>query len=618
MKIPKIDTTLKKKGGIEYPHVSAWDVVKEYWMDAKLYWWAGAIVLVGTSITTIIDALITPTFYKRFFDELQGAGNPQDFDATILFSIIFSIFLLHLVSWASSRAYWFALSYFEASVMRDARQRAFDYTINHAFSFFSNNFTGSLVQRINRYTRSFERVFDRICMDILPLVIKAVGSIIILYVVLPTIAYIMLGWVVLFLAISFFLNRFKLKYDVYGAEIDSRATGAMSDSISNHNTIQTFTGSSHESKLFDVINRQSLGMNLFRWRFGNMIDAIQGLLVITVEFLIFYYGIKHWQLGSLTLGSFVLIQAYIITLSTSLWGFGRIIRDIFEGFADAKEMVEILHLGHEVQDVRNPKELKVPEGRIEFKNVGFKFGKINEGKQVFDNINISIKPGEKVALIGSSGAGKSTLTKLLMRLYDIQSGEILIDGQNIKDMTQKSLRENISLVPQDPALFHRTLMENIRYGKRSATDEEVMWAAKFAHCDIFINEFPHKYETFVGERGVKLSGGERQRVAIARALLKNAPILVLDEATSSLDSHSEALIQDALHTLMEGKTTIVIAHRLSTIRKMDRIIVVSRGGVVEEGSHDELIKKNNGIYAKLWSLQAGGFENKSIEELLEV
>jgi ATP-binding cassette subfamily B protein len=277
-------------------------------------------------------------------------------------------------------------------------------------------------------------------------------------------------------------------------------------------------------------------------------------------------------------------------------------------------MVEILHLPHEIKNIKGAQELLVPQGAIEFRDVVFGF---SENRQVFKGLNLSIKPGEKVAIIGSSGAGKSTLVKLLLRLHDIQGGEILIDGKNIAKVTQESLRENVSLVPQDPALFHRTLMENIRYGKRDASDAEVLEASKMAHCDVFIQDFPYQYETFVGERGVKLSGGERQRVAIARALLKNAPILVLDEATSSLDSHSESLIQDALHTLMKGKTTIVIAHRLSTIRKMDRIIVLGKEGIVEEGSHDELLTKEGGTYAKLWNLQAGGFVDKSIEELLE-
>jgi ATP-binding cassette, subfamily B, bacterial len=275
-----------------------------------------------------------------------------------------------------------------------------------------------------------------------------------------------------------------------------------------------------------------------------------------------------------------------------------------------------LHLPHEIKDAPHAFKLNVSQGLVEFKNVTFAFGKDEQNKPVFTNLSISIKAGEKVALIGSSGAGKSTFVKLLLRLHDLKSGQILIDSQNIADVTQESLRENISLVPQDPALFHRTLMENIRYGRRDASNEEVTQASKLAHCDVFINDFPLKYETFVGERGIKLSGGERQRVAIARALLKNAPILILDEATSSLDSHSESLIQDALNTLMKGRTTLVIAHRLSTIRKMDRIIVLGKDGVVEEGSHDELMRAH-GTYARLWNLQAGGFADKSIEDMLE-
>ena len=215
-----------------------------------------------------------------------------------------------------------------------------------------------------------------------------------------------------------------------------------------------------------------------------------------------------------------------------------------------------------------------------------------------------------MAIVGPSGAGKTTFVRLIMRLYDVTKGQILIDDQDISRVTQDSLRANISLVPQDPVLFHRTLMENIRYGRRNATDDEVKEAARLAHCDEFIEALPLKYETYVGERGIKLSGGERQRVAIARAILKHAPILILDEATSSLDSHSESLIQDALDNLMKNCTTIVIAHRLSTIRKMDRIIAMDGGKIIEDGTHEELANKKNGLYKDLWELQAGGFIQK--------
>jgi ABC-type multidrug transport system fused ATPase/permease subunit len=222
-------------------------------------------------------------------------------------------------------------------------------------------------------------------------------------------------------------------------------------------------------------------------------------------------------------------------------------------------------------------------------------------------VSLEIAPGQKVALVGPSGAGKTTFVRLLLRLYDVTDGSICIDGQDIRSVTLESLRHAVSLVPQDPVLFHRTLMENIRYGRFDATDDEVIAAAKLAHCHEFIEALPEKYETYVGERGIKLSGGERQRVAIARAILKNAPILILDEATSSLDSHSESLIQDALDVLMGGKTVLVIAHRLSTIRKMDRILVVDEGGIKEDGSHDELLQNDSSLYKQLWNLQAGGF-----------
>ena len=250
------------------------------------------------------------------------------------------------------------------------------------------------------------------------------------------------------------------------------------------------------------------------------------------------------------------------------------------------------------------KEILVKNGDINFQDLNFSF---NETRKVLEDINLIINPGERVALIGPSGAGKTTFVKLLLRLYSPTSGKILIDGQDISKITQDSLRKNISMVPQDPILFHRTLSENISYGKQDATKEEIEKAAKLAHCDEFIKNLPYGLETFVGERGIKLSGGERQRVAIARAILKNAPILVLDEATSSLDSHSEMLIQDALNILMQGRTTIVIAHRLSTIQKMDRIIVFDNGKIIEEGSHNDLLNKSDSLYKKLWTLQAGGF-----------
>jgi ABC-type multidrug transport system fused ATPase/permease subunit len=279
-------------------------------------------------------------------------------------------------------------------------------------------------------------------------------------------------------------------------------------------------------------------------------------------------------------------------------------RRMFTAFADANEMIEIFDTPHSVMDAPNARPLIVDKGQIRLENVSFGF---SEERVILRDFNLTVTAGEKIALVGPSGAGKSTVTKLLLRMYDVTSGSIRVDGQNIAEVTQESLRDTISFVPQEPILFHRSLRDNIRYGRPDATDEEVIAAAKKAHCHEFIEGLSEGYETHVGERGVKLSGGERQRVAIARAILKNAPILILDEATSALDSESEALIQDALRVLMEGKTVIVIAHRLSTIMTMDRIVVIEGGKIAAEGTHDELVANKGGLYQKLWSIQAGGF-----------
>ncbi|MDP1994307.1 MAG: ABC transporter ATP-binding protein, partial [Ignavibacteria bacterium] len=370
-------------------------------------------------------------------------------------------------------------------------------------------------------------------------------------------------------------------YDIKAAEIDSKATGYLADTIGNQNTVQFFNGFNFESKGYKKVTNEQAAVTKIAWNLDAVIEGGQAFLSFVIEFVLFFYAIRYWNQGLITIGVFVLLQAYVLNIMNQLWGFTRLVRDVYQGYADAKEMVEIKLLPHEIKDKSGAKDLLVNKGEIEFKDLTFSF---NKTRQVLKNINLIIQPGEKIALVGPSGAGKTTFVRLLLRLYSATSGKILIDGQDISEMTQESLRKNISMVPQDPILFHRTLAENIAYGRREATVEEIKKAAALAHCDEFIKDLPYGLETFVGERGIKLSGGERQRVAIARAIVKNAPILVLDEATSSLDSHSEMLIQDALENLMENKTTIVIAHRLSTIQKMDRIIVVEDGKIIEQGS----------------------------------
>ena len=487
--------------------------------------------------------------------------------------------------------------------MNQLRQRSFEYVIGHSYSFFNNTFSGSLVQKINRFTRSFERVTDRLFSEIIPLLVKVAGVAIVLWFTQPVFAYAVIGWMLAFFVLSLVFARWKIPYDIHTAEVESHATAVLADSLSNHATIQTFSRFSYEAGLFGTANSVHTNALAKKWNIANVIDGIQALLNVGIEFLIFYIAITYWGMGVVSVGTFILIQMYIVGLMNNFWGWSRILRDLYEAFADAKEMTEILKLSHGITDRAGAKALHVDAGAIDLADVHFSFSPTSP---VLDGVTLHVRPGERIGLVGPSGAGKSTLVRLLLRLYDIQQGSISIDGQDIREVTQVSLRESISFVPQDPILFHRSLRDNIRYGKTDADDEEIIRAATLAHCHEFIETFPGKYDTLVGERGVKLSGGERQRVAIARAILKNAPILILDEATSSLDSHSEMLIQDALENLMKDKTVIVIAHRLSTIKKMDRIIVVDHGTILEQGSHDELVA-SGGLYATLWSLQSEGF-----------
>lgn len=599
----------KSQTNIIYPEIGPKDVLSAFWdaMRGTRVWFF--IIIFSIIINNVIFSII-PLFYKDFIDIVSASGPSQETGSQLL-AIIVKIAGLHAVIWIFWRLVAFSNNIFQPKTIARLKQNCFDYLIDHSFAFFANNFTGSLVQKVNRFARAFERLTDRFFYTIISLATQIIVIISILFFINSTIALILVFWLLTLLIFNYFFSRWKIKYDVKVAEIDSKTTGYLADAITNQNTIQLFTGVKEESKGFKKISDLQQKKTRLSWDIDSILDAFQAFLIFLIEFLIFYFAIKYWQNGAITVGVFVVAQIYIIELAGRMWEFSRIVKDIYQSYADSKEMVEIMLLPHEIKDKPQTKELLVKKGEIEFRDLCFSFSKTRE---VLKNINLIIKPGEKAALVGPSGAGKTTFVRLLLRLYSPVSGKIFIDGQDISDVTQESLRKNIAMVPQDPILFHRTLAENIAYGKRNGSREEIEKAAELAHCDDFIKDLPKGIETYVGERGVKLSGGERQRVAIARAILKSAPILILDEATSSLDSRSEMLIQDALNNLMAGKTSIVIAHRLSTIQKMDRIIVMDEGKIVEQGSHEELLRKEDSLYRKLWELQAGGFLKSEDEE----
>ncbi len=588
---------------IKYPKVKGKDIFQAFWKSMRYHIPSLVITFIGVFLSGSVH-IFAPLYYKKFID-LIAASPDKMASVPTLINILVIILFINIGNWIGYRLAGFVGGYHEISVMARIRKNCFDYLMHHSYGFFSDSFVGSLVQRANRMARAYERISDLIFFDVGPLVLRLTGSVIVLWFIQPAFSVILLAWAFVFCLSQYLIAIIKFPQDIRSAEKDSQTTGYLSDTLTNHNSIQLFNSYERESVGFWNILTEWKKIMSKVWRINSASDAIQSAFIFVAEFFIFYWAVKNWSLGLITVGTFTLLQMYFLDVSEKLWEVSRIIRNLYQAYADSKEMVEILMLPHEIKDTPTAKNFSQKvTGEITFENVTFSF---HETRQVLSDLSFTIKAGEKIALVGPSGAGKSTFVRLLLRLYELSGGKIKIDGQVIKDTTLEALRHNIAFVPQDPVLFHRSLRENIRYGRHDATESEILEAAKLAHCDEFITSLPKGYDTLVGERGIKLSGGERQRIAIARAILKNAPILVLDEATSSLDSESEALIQDALAKLMEGKTVIVIAHRLSTIRKMDRILVLENGKIVEEGTHDVLTTTEGSLYKKLWTLQAGGF-----------
>ncbi len=571
--------------------------IKIYFKTTKKYKTYLFLILLSVPIASLAD-VIAPLYYKKFFDELVGVS-----DVSKLTGFLFSILVVYFIGWIFWRMGTYLVSYLESRAMADLSNDAFKEVHKHSIEFFNNNFVGSLVKKVNKFVNSFEGIFDLIMFEFLPLITTFIASEIVLFQKSVLMAVAVIVWLIVYSIVNVLFSFYKLKHDIKRTRKDSEITGFLADTIANQINVKLFNAEIRENVSFQNKNRELHKLRLFSWNLGNAAEAVQGALMITLEVGLFFVALNLWTKNILTIGDFVLIQAYVLNIFQRIWRLGRMIRRYYEYMSDAKEMIEIFETPYEITNSKNAKNLKLEKVEIRFENVCFNY---NQTRNIINNFSLSIKSGEKIAIIGPSGAGKSTIVNLLLRNYDVERGDIFIDNQKITKVTKESLWQNISFVPQDTILFHRTLMENIRYGKESASDEEVYKASKLAYCNDFIENFQDKYDTYVGERGIKLSGGERQRIAIARAIIKNAPILILDEATSSLDSHSEELIQKALTSLMINKTVIVIAHRLSTIMKMDRIIVMDNGQIIEQGTHNQLIEKG-GLYRNLWEKQIGGF-----------
>lgn len=579
--------------------------VSLFWTHVKQHPWYVAGLFVNVPITVLLLDFMKPFVLAQVLERVStGAYDPHNlagsFGGAIVAYILLTLFS-DIVGW---RINTFLIWTLEIKVMRDIANRVYNHLNNMSGNFHANRFSGALVSQANKLAGAYMRFADTTMFNFMTLIWATIFTVIILAPRAPLFVAAMLGLIAVYVVGMVFMARWIQPVSVQEAQQESKQTGLLADSMTNVMAIKSFAAEEFEAKKFrSATNKtyaavqQVMKRIMLRDLFASITTG--GLGIVALLLAVFGGGVFKADIATI-----FLMVTYTGMLGHRLWEFNSVLRNYNRAFGDAHDMVEILAIEPEVKDPVKPQKSRITQGGIVFKDMQFTHP--DAGEALFSNLNLTIKPGEKIGLVGHSGSGKTTLTRVLLRFADIDGGTITIDGQNITHITQADLRRHIAYVPQEPLLFHRSIRENISYGKPNATDAEIKQAARLAHAAEFVEKLPKGYDTLVGERGVKLSGGQRQRVAIARAMLKDAPILVLDEATSALDSESERLIQDALWQLMRGRTAIVIAHRLSTIQKMDRIVVLEEGAIVEQGSHAQLLKQG-GTYAELWKHQSGGF-----------
>jgi ATP-binding cassette subfamily B protein len=455
-------------------------------------------------------------------------------------------------------------------------------------------------------------VFDVLCFSVSANLIPLFFAAVVLWSYSPLLILVLLGLMGATLAIIFPLIRRRQRLVDDREAASNVLAGHVADSIANAETVRAFAREPHEARIH-TRNVLDLGMKTMRsWDYQNLrVDTITAPMHVLTNTMGLIIAVATSRGTGVSLEAVFITFSYYTTATRVMWEFNRIYRNLETALTDAAQFTELLLDPPSVVDVTRPQAFVPRDLSVELRDVTF--GYAPDQPPLFRQFTLRVAPGEKVGLVGRSGGGKTTITRLLLRFADVQAGAILVGGQPIDGIPQSALRALVGYVPQDPSMFHRSIADNIRVGRPDARDTEVRRAAEMAHASEFIEALPAGYETLVGERGVKLSGGQRQRIAIARAILKDAPILILDEATSSLDSESEALIQEALWNLMVGRTAIVIAHRLSTVRGMDRLVVIDGGRTVEQGTHDELLQAG-GLYASLWAHQSGGFLGDELDD----
>lgn len=548
----------------------------------------------------ILEANIIPYAFKMIVDTLVSEVTNKDnifielFPSLLLFisaRVVF-IIIVRLLRW------WEAIII--PSLEAEIRSFVVDYAMRHSYNYFSSELIGNIVSKIGDLPQAIEQIRTIVCWNIIPSIAVVICTLVMALSINPLFSLIIGLWVIIHITISIYFSSLVNKLAKDNAEAKWRLNGSMLDIFTNIITVKIFDRYSHESNYIDHIQWQEKRSNSHLMKTTNYLQFIIDIPLTVMLGCILYFLIVNWQQGTITTGECIFIVNTTFAVMHQLWSFSQVFTNLSRQIGIAQKAFDIISVSEEITDSRNSLSLEVTKGEIEFKNISFCYP---NGKQIFDNFNVKLKAKQKVGIVGLSGSGKSTFLNLILQLLDVSSGVITIDGQNIKEVNRSSLYKNISVVPSEAKLFYRTIIDNIRYGKIDATDEEVVDAAKKAYADDFISKMPNGYFSHIGETSLQLSSGQKQRILIARAFLKNSPVVLLDEPTSALDSLTENLIQETLYDLMKDKTAIVTAHRFSTLYGMDRILVFKDGKIIEDGTHSELVKEG-GYYAYLFKAQS--------------
>lgn len=578
---------------------SPWRFALYFYLKARLHLFGIMIFEAGQAACTIM----LPYAIKEIIDAVNLAKQTSAdvFEASGSAITLFA--LLNLGVLLFSRASGTLLVMTGPRMRATIRKSLFSYLQHHSHRYFISQFAGSLANRIAEVSASCMHTLWTIMFDFYPLIIKSTVALIILFDANGQLAIVLTLWLAIYVVVSYVLAK---RCRVYAQEFSaarSLVTGKVVDSVTNVMNAKMFARRKYEEEYLTGFLEHEVQHALKTYWYMEKLRWFQFTAAMVLMIAMVSYALEIWSQGHLTIGEFSMVAGLAIMLIEAARGLSRSFLEFFEYIGNISDGVAVFVQPHEITDKPDAKELQISDGAIDFHNVNFTY---QEGLNVFHKLNVRIDARTHIGLVGFSGSGKSTFVNVLLRLFETQSGKITIDGQDIADVQQDSLRESISMIPQEPQLFHRSLMENIRYGRLEATDSDVIEAAKKAHAHDFILQTEDGYDSMVGERGIKLSGGQRQRISIARAILKDSPILILDEATSALDSVTEKKIQQGLDYLMKDKTVLVIAHRLSTISHMDRILVFNEGKIIEDGNHAELLRDGH-HYSRLWNMQAGGF-----------